>query len=153
MSPCLQCKKPDQKIKPYLKANLPKRLHFANSRRIEDVSVLVEVKWLFERYHQEPEHVHSLLRATLIVQSSLSVPDVSDVCVCRYRGSLTFCSGGNHGYDNDAESMHVSVHVAAGALPVGAAAVQLSSALLSGHVPQLWTHVCLQDRGRTLFQH
>ncbi|XP_056876170.1 ectonucleotide pyrophosphatase/phosphodiesterase family member 3 [Takifugu flavidus] len=68
----MTCKKPDQKIKPYLKANLPKRLHFANSRRIEDVSVLVEVKWLFERY----------------------------------RGSLTFCSGGNHGYDNDAESMH-----------------------------------------------
>ncbi|KAF3706981.1 Ectonucleotide pyrophosphatase/phosphodiesterase family member 3 [Channa argus] len=66
------CKKPDQKIKPYLKADLPKRLHFANSRRIEDVSVLVEPKWLLERK----------------------------------RGSLTFCSGGNHGYDNDAESMH-----------------------------------------------
>uniref|UniRef100_A0A3Q2WQF3 Ectonucleotide pyrophosphatase/phosphodiesterase 3 n=1 Tax=Haplochromis burtoni TaxID=8153 RepID=A0A3Q2WQF3_HAPBU len=63
------CKKPDQKIKPYLKANLPKRLHFANSRRIEDVSILVDTKWL------DP-------------------------------GSLTFCSGGNHGYDNDFESMH-----------------------------------------------
>ncbi|XP_045914145.1 venom phosphodiesterase 1 [Micropterus dolomieu] len=68
----MTCKKPDQKIKPYLKANLPKRLHFANSRRIEDVSVLVDPKWLFERYP----------------------------------GSLTFCSGGNHGYDNDVESMH-----------------------------------------------
>ncbi|KAA8591254.1 hypothetical protein FQN60_002197 [Etheostoma spectabile] len=68
----MTCKKPDQKIKPYLKANLPKRLHFANSRRIEDVNVLVDPKWLFERYP----------------------------------GSLTFCSGGNHGYDNDAESMH-----------------------------------------------
>uniref|UniRef100_A0A3Q3A3W0 Venom phosphodiesterase 1-like n=1 Tax=Kryptolebias marmoratus TaxID=37003 RepID=A0A3Q3A3W0_KRYMA len=65
----IRCKKPDQKIKPYLKANLPKRLHFANSRRIEDVNVLVETKWL------DP-------------------------------GSLTFCSGGNHGYDNDVESMH-----------------------------------------------
>uniref|UniRef100_A0A8D3AS20 SMB domain-containing protein n=1 Tax=Scophthalmus maximus TaxID=52904 RepID=A0A8D3AS20_SCOMX len=63
------CKKPDQKIKPYLKADLPKRLHFANSRRIEDVNVLVEPKWLFP-------------------------------------GSVTFCSGGAHGYDNDAESMH-----------------------------------------------
>uniref|UniRef100_A0AAX7SN59 SMB domain-containing protein n=1 Tax=Astatotilapia calliptera TaxID=8154 RepID=A0AAX7SN59_ASTCA len=70
--PRLYCKKPDQKIKPYLKANLPKRLHFANSRRIEDVSILVDTKWLFER---DP-------------------------------GSLTFCSGGNHGYDNDFESMH-----------------------------------------------
>lgn len=46
---CSQCKKPDQKIKPYLKADLPKRLHFANSRRIEDVNVLVDLKWLFER--------------------------------------------------------------------------------------------------------
>uniref|UniRef100_A0A3B4HA82 Venom phosphodiesterase 1-like n=1 Tax=Pundamilia nyererei TaxID=303518 RepID=A0A3B4HA82_9CICH len=63
------CKKPDQRIKPYLKTNLPKRLHFANSRRIEDVSILVDTKWL------DP-------------------------------GSLTFCSGGNHGYDNDFESMH-----------------------------------------------
>ncbi|XP_073319074.1 venom phosphodiesterase 1 [Pagrus major] len=68
----MTCKKPDQKIKPYLKADLPKRLHFANSRRIEDVNVLVELKWLFER---SP-------------------------------GSLTFCAGGTHGYDNDAESMH-----------------------------------------------
>ncbi|XP_074542389.1 venom phosphodiesterase CdcPDE isoform X1 [Halichoeres trimaculatus] len=68
----MTCKKPDQKIRPYLKAHLPKRLHFANSRRIEDVSVLVEPQWLFER---KP-------------------------------GSLTFCSGGNHGYDNDVESMH-----------------------------------------------
>uniref|UniRef100_A0A3B5MQ91 Extracellular Endonuclease subunit A domain-containing protein n=1 Tax=Xiphophorus couchianus TaxID=32473 RepID=A0A3B5MQ91_9TELE len=44
------CKKPDQKITPYLKSNLPKRLHYANSRRIEDVTVLVEPKWQFERY-------------------------------------------------------------------------------------------------------
>ncbi|XP_076013174.1 ectonucleotide pyrophosphatase/phosphodiesterase family member 3 [Genypterus blacodes] len=68
----MTCKRPDQKIKPYLKANLPKRLHFANSRRIEDVNVLVTPKWLFERYP----------------------------------GSVTFCSGGAHGYDNDVESMH-----------------------------------------------
>ncbi|XP_061597429.1 venom phosphodiesterase CdcPDE [Cololabis saira] len=67
----MTCKKKDQKIKPYLKANLPKRLHFANSRRIEDISILVEPKWLFER---NP-------------------------------GSLLFCSAGNHGYDNDVESM------------------------------------------------
>uniref|UniRef100_A0A3Q4BLZ3 SMB domain-containing protein n=1 Tax=Mola mola TaxID=94237 RepID=A0A3Q4BLZ3_MOLML len=65
----MTCKKPDQKTKPYLKTHLPKRLHFANSRRIEDVNVLVDLKWL-------------------------------------YPGSLTFCSGGTHGYDNDAESMH-----------------------------------------------
>ncbi|XP_056153912.1 venom phosphodiesterase 1 [Lampris incognitus] len=68
----MTCRKPDQKIKPYLKANLPKRLHYASSRRIEDVTVLVTPKWLFERYP----------------------------------GSLRFCSGGAHGYDNDVESMH-----------------------------------------------
>lgn len=29
-------------------------------------------------------------------------------CSTRFSGSLTFCDGGQHGYDNDAESMHVS---------------------------------------------
>ncbi|XP_053339457.1 venom phosphodiesterase 1 [Clarias gariepinus] len=67
----MTCKKPDQKIKPYLKPHLPKRFHYAHSRRIEDVNVLVDSLWLFERSPQ----------------------------------SLTFCSGGNHGYDNDYPSM------------------------------------------------
>ncbi|XP_076158075.1 venom phosphodiesterase CdcPDE [Alosa pseudoharengus] len=67
----MTCRSPSQKIKPYLKAHLPKRFHFANSRRIEDVTVMVEPKWLFER---KP-------------------------------GSLTFCAGGTHGYDNDVYSM------------------------------------------------
>ncbi|XP_047676150.1 ectonucleotide pyrophosphatase/phosphodiesterase family member 3-like [Tachysurus fulvidraco] len=67
----LTCQKPDQKIKPYLKAHLPKRFHYAHSRCIEDVNVLVESLWLFERYP----------------------------------GSLHFCSGGNHGYDNDDPNM------------------------------------------------
>lgn len=30
------------------------------------------------------------------------------VCARRFPGSLTFCDGGTHGYDNDVESMHVS---------------------------------------------
>ncbi|CAL8293007.1 unnamed protein product [Merluccius merluccius] len=72
LSVCLSCKKPEQKISPYLKPHLPKRFHYANSRRIEVVNVLVTPKWLFERS----------------------------------RGSLHFCSGGAHGYDNDVESMH-----------------------------------------------
>uniref|UniRef100_A0A8C8I0W3 SMB domain-containing protein n=1 Tax=Oncorhynchus tshawytscha TaxID=74940 RepID=A0A8C8I0W3_ONCTS len=66
------CKKNGQKVKPYLKNHLPKRFHYANSRRIEDVSVIVSPGWLFERYP----------------------------------GSLTFCAGGAHGYDNDDASMH-----------------------------------------------
>ncbi|XP_077404870.1 venom phosphodiesterase CdcPDE isoform X2 [Vanacampus margaritifer] len=68
----MTCQRAAQKLRPYLKWHLPKRLHFANSRRIEDVNVLVEPKWLLER-----------------------LP-----------GSLRFCSGGQHGYDNDVASMH-----------------------------------------------
>ncbi|MBN3324710.1 ENPP3 phosphodiesterase, partial [Atractosteus spatula] len=45
----LTCKKPNQRIKPFLKAHLPKRFHYANSIRIEDVNVLVDIKWLFAR--------------------------------------------------------------------------------------------------------
>ncbi|XP_066524852.1 venom phosphodiesterase CdcPDE [Hoplias malabaricus] len=67
----MTCKKPDQQIKAYLKPHLPKRFHYANNRRIEDVNVMVNSHWLLE-----------------------STP-----------GSLTFCSGGNHGYDNDDSSM------------------------------------------------
>uniref|UniRef100_A0A8C4GXL9 SMB domain-containing protein n=1 Tax=Dicentrarchus labrax TaxID=13489 RepID=A0A8C4GXL9_DICLA len=40
-----QCKKADQHFKPYLKQHLPKRLHYANNRRIEDIHLLVERKW------------------------------------------------------------------------------------------------------------
>ncbi|KAG1929592.1 venom phosphodiesterase 1 isoform X3 [Pimephales promelas] len=70
----MSCKRPQQQIKPYLKQLLPKRFHYAFNRRIEDVSVLVTPRWLFER---SP-------------------------------GSLTFCSGGNHGYDNDIYSMQAA---------------------------------------------
>ncbi|XP_032373838.1 autotaxin isoform X2 [Etheostoma spectabile] len=41
----LTCKKADQHFKPYLKQHLPKRLHYANNRRIEDIHLLVERKW------------------------------------------------------------------------------------------------------------
>uniref|UniRef100_A0AAY5EH24 SMB domain-containing protein n=1 Tax=Electrophorus electricus TaxID=8005 RepID=A0AAY5EH24_ELEEL len=67
------CKKSDQKVKAYLKSHLPKRFHYANSRRIDDVNVLVTTRWLFERYP----------------------------------GSLSFCTAGNHGYDNDEPTMQV----------------------------------------------
>ncbi|XP_017578041.1 ectonucleotide pyrophosphatase/phosphodiesterase family member 3 [Pygocentrus nattereri] len=67
----MTCKKPDQQIKAYLKHHLPQRFHYINSRRIEDVSVLVNPRWLFERYP----------------------------------GSLKYCTGGTHGYDNDEPSM------------------------------------------------
>lgn len=40
-----QCKMPTQHFKPYLKQHLPKRLHYANNRRIEDVHLLMEKKW------------------------------------------------------------------------------------------------------------
>ncbi|XP_064409967.1 ectonucleotide pyrophosphatase/phosphodiesterase family member 2 isoform X1 [Latimeria chalumnae] len=41
----LTCKKPDQHFKPYLKQHLPKRLHYANNRRIEEIHLLVERRW------------------------------------------------------------------------------------------------------------
>ncbi|XP_075900011.1 autotaxin-like [Nelusetta ayraudi] len=41
----LTCKKPQQHFRPYLKQHLPKRLHYANHHRIEDVQLLVENKW------------------------------------------------------------------------------------------------------------
>ncbi|XP_019497663.1 PREDICTED: ectonucleotide pyrophosphatase/phosphodiesterase family member 2 isoform X3 [Hipposideros armiger] len=41
----LTCKKPDQHFKPYMKQHLPKRLHYANNRRIEDIHLLVERRW------------------------------------------------------------------------------------------------------------
>ncbi|XP_056154936.1 ectonucleotide pyrophosphatase/phosphodiesterase family member 2 [Lampris incognitus] len=41
----LTCKMPTQHFKPYLKQHLPKRLHYANNRRIEDVHLLLERKW------------------------------------------------------------------------------------------------------------
>ncbi|XP_043972661.1 ectonucleotide pyrophosphatase/phosphodiesterase family member 2-like isoform X4 [Gambusia affinis] len=42
----LTCKKAEQHFKPYLKQHLPKRLHYANNRRIEDIHLLVDRKWL-----------------------------------------------------------------------------------------------------------
>ncbi|XP_065139646.1 autotaxin [Paramisgurnus dabryanus] len=41
----LTCKKRNQHFKPYLKQHLPKRLHYVNNRRIEDVHLLLERKW------------------------------------------------------------------------------------------------------------
>uniref|UniRef100_A0A672L713 Uncharacterized protein n=1 Tax=Sinocyclocheilus grahami TaxID=75366 RepID=A0A672L713_SINGR len=58
----LHCKQPEQQIKPYLKHHLPKRYHYASNRRIEDVSVLVNPRWLFERYHT---HTHTLMLCRL----------------------------------------------------------------------------------------
>uniref|UniRef100_A0A8C5TF66 Ectonucleotide pyrophosphatase/phosphodiesterase 2 n=1 Tax=Malurus cyaneus samueli TaxID=2593467 RepID=A0A8C5TF66_9PASS len=47
----LTCRKPDQHFKPYLKQHLPKRLHYAYNRRIEDVHLLVDRKWHVARYY------------------------------------------------------------------------------------------------------
>nr|XP_057903443.1 ectonucleotide pyrophosphatase/phosphodiesterase family member 2-like [Doryrhamphus excisus] len=45
----LTCKMATQHFKPYLKQHLPKRLHYANNRRIEDVHLLMERKWHIAR--------------------------------------------------------------------------------------------------------
>uniref|UniRef100_A0A8B9LLW0 Ectonucleotide pyrophosphatase/phosphodiesterase 1 n=1 Tax=Astyanax mexicanus TaxID=7994 RepID=A0A8B9LLW0_ASTMX len=41
----LSCRAPDQPMKPYLKEHLPKRLHFANSVRIERAHLYMKAQW------------------------------------------------------------------------------------------------------------
>ncbi|XP_072355248.1 venom phosphodiesterase 2-like isoform X1 [Scyliorhinus torazame] len=41
----LTCRSPDQHFKPYLKHFLPKRFHYASSRRIEDVHLYMDPQW------------------------------------------------------------------------------------------------------------
>uniref|UniRef100_A0A8B9HEW5 Ectonucleotide pyrophosphatase/phosphodiesterase 2 n=1 Tax=Astyanax mexicanus TaxID=7994 RepID=A0A8B9HEW5_ASTMX len=72
----LTCKKPDQHFKPYLKQHLPKRLHYANNRRIEEIHLMVERKWHVAR----------------------KIPEVK-----RHPGKCGF--SGDHGYDNKITSM------------------------------------------------
>ncbi|XP_078253249.1 autotaxin isoform X3 [Rhinoraja longicauda] len=73
----LTCRRPDQHFKPYMKMNLPKRLHYANNRRIEDIHLMVERKWLVARKPMEGTRKPS--------------------------GKCNF--QGDHGYDNKINSM------------------------------------------------
>ncbi|XP_051577340.1 ectonucleotide pyrophosphatase/phosphodiesterase family member 2 isoform X1 [Myxocyprinus asiaticus] len=72
----LTCKKSDQHFKPYLKQHLPKRLHYANNRRIEEIHLMVERKWHIARKSYETKRNH---------------------------GKCGFA--GDHGYDNKINSM------------------------------------------------
>uniref|UniRef100_A0A8C1EJ58 SMB domain-containing protein n=1 Tax=Cyprinus carpio carpio TaxID=630221 RepID=A0A8C1EJ58_CYPCA len=73
----LTCKMPNQHFKPYLKQHLPKRLHYANNRRIEDVHLLMDRKW------------HVAMWVSL--------------CVCVSPATCGFF--GDHGFDNKISSM------------------------------------------------
>ncbi|XP_075438501.1 autotaxin isoform X5 [Ascaphus truei] len=73
----LTCKKPDQHFKPYLKQHLPKRLHYAFNRRIEDVHLLVDRRW---HVAKKPTDVYRKPSGKCIVH-------------------------GDHGYDNKINSM------------------------------------------------
>ncbi|KAG8441663.1 hypothetical protein GDO86_010737 [Hymenochirus boettgeri] len=73
----LTCKKPDQHFKAYLKQHLPKRLHYAYNRRIEDIHLLVDRKW---HVAKKPVDVYR-----------------------KPGGKCTF--QGDHGYDNKINSM------------------------------------------------
>uniref|UniRef100_A0A8K9XES8 Ectonucleotide pyrophosphatase/phosphodiesterase 2 n=1 Tax=Oncorhynchus mykiss TaxID=8022 RepID=A0A8K9XES8_ONCMY len=73
----LTCKKTEQHFKPYLKQHLPKRLHYANNRRIEEIHLLVERKWHIARLYP--------------------------LCLFRHPGKCGFA--GDHGYDNKINSM------------------------------------------------
>ncbi|XP_066479220.1 ectonucleotide pyrophosphatase/phosphodiesterase family member 2 [Tiliqua scincoides] len=75
----LTCRKPDQHFKPYMKQHLPKRLHYANNRRIEDVHLLVERRWHIAKRPGE---------------------------VFKKASAATKCFfSGDHGYDNKINSM------------------------------------------------
>ncbi|KAG8570199.1 hypothetical protein GDO81_011144 [Engystomops pustulosus] len=76
----LTCKSKDQHFKPYLKQHLPKRLHYANNRRIEDIHLLVDRTW----------HVAK-----------------KQVDVYKKAGKCGF--QGDHGYDNKITSMQVQM--------------------------------------------
>uniref|UniRef100_A0A672P1U2 Ectonucleotide pyrophosphatase/phosphodiesterase 2 n=1 Tax=Sinocyclocheilus grahami TaxID=75366 RepID=A0A672P1U2_SINGR len=73
----LTCKMPNQHFKPYLKQHLPKRLHYANNKRIEDVHLLMDRKW------------HVAMWVSL--------------CVCVSPATCGFF--GDHGFDNKISSM------------------------------------------------
>uniref|UniRef100_A0A8C1Z2S7 SMB domain-containing protein n=1 Tax=Cyprinus carpio TaxID=7962 RepID=A0A8C1Z2S7_CYPCA len=75
----LTCKMPNQHFKPYLKQHLPKRLHYTNNRRIEDVHLLMDRKW----------HVAMCV----------------SLCVCNIRSPATCGFFGDHGFDNKISSM------------------------------------------------
>ncbi|XP_061090939.1 ectonucleotide pyrophosphatase/phosphodiesterase family member 2-like [Conger conger] len=72
----LTCKKSDQHFKPYLKQHLPKRLHYANNRRIEEIHLMVDRKWHIARKAPEGK---------------------------KHPGKCGF--NGDHGYDNKINSM------------------------------------------------
>ncbi|KAM6967948.1 autotaxin [Aplochiton taeniatus] len=72
----LTCKKVEQHFKPYLKQHLPKRLHYARHRRIEEVHLLMDRRWRVARKSPEGK---------------------------RPPGKCGF--GGDHGYDNKITSM------------------------------------------------
>nr|XP_033789094.1 ectonucleotide pyrophosphatase/phosphodiesterase family member 2 isoform X11 [Geotrypetes seraphini] len=74
----LTCKKPDQHFKPYWKQHLPKRLHYANNRRIEDIHLIVERRWHVARRFSDTQK--RMIKGK-----------------CFYHG--------DHGYDNKISSM------------------------------------------------
>ncbi|XP_058878333.1 ectonucleotide pyrophosphatase/phosphodiesterase family member 2-like isoform X3 [Acipenser ruthenus] len=85
----LTCKKSDQHFKPYMKQHLPKRLHYANNRRIEDIHLLVERKWHVARKN--------------IMTAQHKTPKRKSGEGRKHPGKCTFF--GDHGYDNKINSM------------------------------------------------
>ncbi|XP_076122089.1 autotaxin isoform X2 [Alosa pseudoharengus] len=74
----LTCRKPNQHFKPYLKQHLPKRLHYANNLRIEEIHLMVERKWHVAKKPKKTSENH---------------------------GSRPCPFNGDHGYDNKINSM------------------------------------------------
>ncbi|XP_047184510.1 ectonucleotide pyrophosphatase/phosphodiesterase family member 1 isoform X3 [Scophthalmus maximus] len=52
----LSCRAPDQPMRPYLKENLPKRMHFANNKRIERGHLYMKQGWQAALNHKEVKY-------------------------------------------------------------------------------------------------
>ncbi|XP_058878331.1 ectonucleotide pyrophosphatase/phosphodiesterase family member 2-like isoform X1 [Acipenser ruthenus] len=103
----LTCKKSDQHFKPYMKQHLPKRLHYANNRRIEDIHLLVERKWhvarkMLENHEELCSHLEFPGRKN-IMTAQHKTPKRKSGEGRKHPGKCTFF--GDHGYDNKINSM------------------------------------------------
>ncbi|XP_014666537.1 PREDICTED: venom phosphodiesterase 2-like [Priapulus caudatus] len=81
----------------YLKKDAPKRYHHANNRRISPIVIDVEEEWLVGRRRIRPlkKKIPDRTLDGIAKSQTNKTPE-----------TMTFCTGGTHGWDNRAASMH-----------------------------------------------
>uniref|UniRef100_A0A3P9HNI8 Ectonucleotide pyrophosphatase/phosphodiesterase 2 n=1 Tax=Oryzias latipes TaxID=8090 RepID=A0A3P9HNI8_ORYLA len=97
----LTCKKAEQHFKPYLKQHLPKRLHYANNRRIEDVHLLVDRRWHVARYKPNRSFQTIFLGYGPAFKFKMKVPVFENIelynVMCDLLGLKPSSNNGTHG--------------------------------------------------------